>query len=260
MRANSITKTVLGLFLAASLLGVAGCGSGAEDPAAGNSAGSAPASAPASAGSDQASAGGGQPDVANLPEVIAEVNDQKISKDEFVPAYKGQFQQATMQAQSTGQPVDQNDLKKQVAESMVGTELLSQESERRGFTASDSDIDKTLTDLAKQNDMKSSEEFLKALEKQGMDADTVRGQVGDQVLIDQLMAKEAGNEKPTEAELKKLYKQAKAQQEASGQGKMPPFKKVRSQLAEQAKSEKQNEVGQKLVQSLRKKGDVTINL
>jgi murein L,D-transpeptidase YcbB/YkuD len=256
MRANLIKKTVTGFFLAATLAGVAGCG-GTGDNAAGGGSGSAPASAPASA----PSTGGSQADLGNVPEVVATVNEEKISKDEFSRAYQSQFQQASMQAQQTGQPVDQDQLKTQVAESMVGTVLLSQEAERRGFDASATKVDKTLTDLAKQNGMKSDEQFLQALKKQGMSAEDVRSQVADQVKIDQLMAKEAGNTKPTQAELKKLYQQAKSQQQASGQqGEMPPFKEVRSQLVEQAKTEKENKVGQELVTSLRKQGEVKINL
>ncbi len=249
---NSIKKTVSGLLVAGVLFGAGACGG--DD--SGDSGGAKSGSASASSSPEAAKA-----DLSGVPDVVASVNGEKISKGEFGQMYESQFQQASTQAQQSGSPVDQDQLKKQVAETMVGTLLLTQEAERRGFTTSADEVETALADLAKQNGLKSADQFLAALKKQGMDADEVRTEVGEQKEIEQLLAKEGGDAKPTDAELHKIYDQAKKQQQASGQkGGLPAFDKVRSQLVEQAKSEKQNEVAQKLVTSLRSKGKVTINL
>jgi peptidyl-prolyl cis-trans isomerase SurA len=249
MRVKPMTKPLLGLLLAATLIGAAACGGDGDEQA--SEGGSSSQSAPAD----------GAADLEGVPDVVAEVNDEEISKDEFAETYELQLQQASAQAQQTGQPVDQEQLKQQVAETMVGTELLRQEAERRGFEATDADVDKALTDLARQNGMKSPAQFLAAMKQQGLAEDDVRDELTTQVGIEQLLTKEGGDAEPTEAELRALYDRAKKQQQASGQqGQLPPFAKVRAQLVEQAQSDKQNAVAERLVTSLRKAGDVTINL
>ncbi|MDS8765667.1 SurA N-terminal domain-containing protein, partial [Streptococcus pneumoniae] len=81
-----------------------------------------------------------EPDLEGIPEVVAEVNGEEVSKEEFETAYTGQFQQAAMQAQMSGQEIDQNQLKTQLAESMVGQKLLVQEAENQELTASDEEV------------------------------------------------------------------------------------------------------------------------
>ncbi len=220
-----------------------------------------PTSQESSEGSQQA----GGPDLEGIPDVVAEVNGQEVTKDEFVPIYEAQFQQAAMQAQSGGEQPDQDALKKQIADSLVETELLVQEADKRGISATDQDVDDELSALAKQNQMTSVDQFLAALEKQGTSEDVVRSQVKTQVVVEQLVEDEAGAIKPTEAELRKIYDAAVQQQKKLGkqggqQQTIPPFAKVKSQIVEQAKSDKQSRTAQALVAELRKGADIKVNL
>lgn len=253
-----IKKWLLSLCLALSLVGVAACGS--ED-GEGEASGKQDSQQEQKQGEQ---AQGPQPDLEGVPEVVAEVNGEEISKAEFAETYKGQFQQLAMQSQASGQKLDQEQLKKQVVESMIGTELLVQEAESRGYKASDKNVNQTLNELAQQNGMKSGDQFMAALKKQGMKEKDIRSDLQTQVKVDQLIAEEAGNTEPTEAEMRKLYDQISAQQQGSGQGsgqgKLPPFEKVKPQLREQAKSQKEGEVAQALISDFRKKADVKINL
>lgn len=261
-------KWIVALFLVAALFGVSACSS--SDEGAGKSP-DKQASSPADPSSPSQQPSGPpsqqqppEPDVKNVPAVVAEVDKTKITKEEFVLAYKGQFQQAAMQSQSTGQQVDQKKLKKQVAESMVGTQLLTHEADKRGVKASKKDIDQTLEAAAKQNGLKSKKELLAALKKQGMSAKQVNADVVRQVKINRLTAAEAGSAEPSEKELKKLYKQVIKQQEQSGQqspGTKPPsYKEMKPQLKQQAQSQKQGEVAQSMIKKLRKKADVKIHV
>ena len=70
---------------------------------------------------------------------------------------------------------------------------------------------------------------------------------------------------PTDRELRKIYDAAVQQQKQAGktggeQQKIPPFVKVKPQLAEQAKAENEGKVAQALVEELREDADITINL
>lgn len=162
----------------------------------------------------------------------------------------------------TGQELDQDQLKKQIAESMIGSELLIQEADNRGFTASEEDVNKTVDDLVKQNGLQSKKEFMAALKEQGLPEEEVMTQVETQVKVDQLIADESGDTKPTEEELKEAYDQMKTQQEQMGgeEAEVPSFEEMKPNLEEQIKMQKEGEAAQKLVEKLRKNADVTVNI
>ena len=245
---------LLGSFLALILLGVSACG-GSE-----SESGDAPSEAAASAspGEEDAQAGA-QADLEDVPEVVAEVNGEEIGRSEFEQAYEAQLQQAV--AQSQGQAPDQDQLKKQVADNLVSTELLVQEAEKRDITVSDGDVDKTAKELAAQNGLQSADQFFSAMEQQGMDRDMVDDQIRTQVAIERLVEDEAGAVDASAKEVRALYEQLVAQQEQAGQQQeMPPLKQVRPQLADQVKSQKESQVAQRLLADLREQGDVVINL
>jgi peptidyl-prolyl cis-trans isomerase SurA len=252
------TRTLLGLVAAGAMLTLSACGGGDGDSASADQDASASDSPSASADASK----GAEPDLEGIPDVVAEVNGEEVTKEEFVPIYESQFQQAAMQAQMSGQAPDEEALKKQTVDDLVDTELLSQEAESRGIEVSDDDVDAELTDLAKQNQMASAEELLKAVEKNGLTEEQARAQVETLVLIEQLVADEDGSPAPTDKELRALYAQAKQQQAQSGQKgqKIPPFAQVRPQLEEQAKAQQVGKVAQALVKDLRKDADITINL
>lgn len=252
------TRTLLGLVAAGAVLTLSACGGGDSDSASADEEASASESPSASADASQ----GAEPDLEGIPDVVAEVNGEEVTKEEFVPVYESQLQQAEMQSQMSGQAPDEEALKKQTVDNLVDTELLTQEAESRGIEVSDEDVDAELTDLAEQNQMGSADELLEAVAKNGLTEEQARSQVETQVLVEQLVADEDGDAEPTDKELRALYAQAKQQQAQSGQKgqKIPPFAEVRSQLAEQARAEQVGKVAQALVDDLRKDADITINL
>jgi peptidyl-prolyl cis-trans isomerase SurA len=249
------TRTVLGLVAATSMLVLSACGGGSDSSSSDQDA-SASESPSASASADAS----GGPDVSGIPDVVAEVNGEEVTKEEFVPLYQAAFQQAAAQAQTSGEAPDEKALQQQIADDLVSTELLAQEAESRGIEVSDETVDAELTDLAEQNQLGSAEELLAAVEKNGMSEDQARAQVETQVLVELLVADEDGGEGPTEKELRAIYAQAK--QQAAGQPgqKIPPFTQVRDQIEEQARTEQVGKVAGALVEDLRKDADITINL
>jgi peptidyl-prolyl cis-trans isomerase SurA len=254
------TRTALGLVAATSLLVLSACG-GSGDSSADSEKDSSPSES-SSASADADAGAGAQPDLDAIPDVVAEVNGEEVTKDEFVPIYEAAFAQAASQAQMGGEAPDEEQLRKQTADDLVDTELLAQEAEARGLEVSDDDVDAELTDLAEQNGMKSADELLEAVEQQGVTAEQARDQVETQVLVEQLVADENGPIEPTDKELRKLYAQAKQQQAQAGEQaqKIPPFAQVREQLAEQATNQEIGKVATALVEDLRADADITINL
>lgn len=240
-------KLLASLGLALLLFGVAGC----SDPSEGDGA----------AGTSEEQ-GTQEADLEGVPDVVAEVNGVEIPKDVFASLYEGQFQQMQMQAQGTGQELDQEALRQQVAEAMVDTELLVQEADRRDLEVTEEALDSAMTDLMNSSQMASTEELLAAFEEQGMDEDEVRSQLETQVRLDQLVVDEVGDAEPAEEELRELYDQSVAQQESAGEAgtELPPFEEARPQLVEMAANAQASEAYEGLVTELREAGDVTIHL
>lgn len=202
-----------------------------------------------------------KPDLEGVPDVVAKVNGTEIKKAEFETTYKGQFQQAAMQSQMSGQELDQDQLKKQVADTLVGQELLMQEAEKREYEASEEEVNKMLEDLAKQQQAGSAEEFLTALEEQGMGEKEVRSQLQSQIKIDKLIAEEAGDVQPSEEEMQKAYDQMKKQQEKMDtEQEVPSFEEAKPTIEQQLTRQKEGQATQKLVDNLREEADVTVNL
>ena len=126
---------------------------------------------------------------------------------------------------------------------------------------SDQAVDDKLTEIAKQNQLGSAQALLDALAEQGTTEEQARSQVETQVLIEGLVADEAGDIQPTEKELRALYAQVKQQQSGQQGGQpVPPYAKAKPQLEQQAVAQEQNRIAQKLLRGLRRDADITINL
>ena len=246
--------TALGL-AAASLLFLSACG-GADD------ATSAPASDEPTAETSAEGGEPGAPDLSDIPDVVAEVNGEEVTKDEFVLIYEAQLEQALAAVEQGGEQPDEAALKEQTANNLVDAELLSQEADSRGIEVSDEDVDAELTSLAEANQLGTAEDFIAALEKEGATEAQVREQIELQVMVEQLVADEVGGVEPSEEELRAIYDAAKEQQAQSGEQAqpLPPFAEVRDQIAEQAQTDQVGTVAQELVTELRKDADITINL
>ncbi|MGM7680078.1 SurA N-terminal domain-containing protein [Microbacterium sp. A94] len=238
-------KIWVGLGVAVALLGLVGCSStGPEEPAE----------------SSQQEGSSQQPDLEGVPDVVAEVNGVEITKDEFVSIYEMQFTQWQMQAQQTGEALDQDQLRTQTAEAMVDSELLSQEADERKIELTQNELDSALEQLAAANQMGSTDELLAALKEQGMGEEEVYAELEMQQRVDRLLTEEVGDTEPTEQELREIYDQAVAQQEQSGGEALPTFEEVKPQIVEQAVNTKKSEAYQALAAQLREEGEITLHL
>ncbi|WP_299166544.1 SurA N-terminal domain-containing protein [uncultured Arthrobacter sp.] len=242
-------KLLLSVVLAGSLAFATGCAGNTEaEPAPSESAASAPAEAPT-------------PDLEGVPEVVATVNGTEITKEEFTTSYEGAFQQMSMQSQVTGQEVDQEQLKTQTLDNLIGNKLLIQEADNRGIEASEEAVTATTDELVASNQFASADELFAALEEeQGITKEDATSQIEQQVRLDALLAEESGDTAPTEEELKAAYEEAKASGAAAQGGEIPPYEEVKPQLEQQVKDQKKSEAALALVEKLRGEADVVSNL
>lgn len=203
-----------------------------------------------------------EPDLEGIPDVVAEIDGEEVTKEEFEAIYQQQFQQEAMQAQMSGQEVDEDEIKERTAEGMVGQELLIAEANNRISDVSEDEINETIDELVEQNGMGSEDELFEAFAEQGMEKEELMEDIELQVKVEQLVAEEAGDDiEPTDEEAKEAYEDLKAQQEEmDGEEEIPEYDEIKSDLIAQLKQQKEAEVVQDFVDKLRKDADVTIHL
>lgn len=265
--------------LAATMLAVSACGDesaeGENGEGAENGESQTAEEGQASEGAeDGQSAEGGEtpempePDLEDVPDVVAEINGEEITKGEFEQVYTGQFQQASMMQEMTGEEVNEDELKQQIADGLVSERLLTQEAENRDISASEEDVDAMISEITEANGMESEEDFFAAMEESGMSEDEIRAELEKQVKVEALIAEEAGDIEPTDEELQEVYdeqiaQREEAQSEGEGEGEEtepPAFEDVKPQIEEQLVREKEAEAAQGLAEELREDADVTVNL
>jgi peptidyl-prolyl cis-trans isomerase SurA len=263
-------KWLLSLSLLLLVFIIAAC-SGEDDAAEGNEEDSDTSEQESEGESETIPGAGGEqpempePDLEGTPDIVAEVNGEEITKEEFESTYTAQFQQAMMQAQMSGQEVDQEELKGQIAEGMIGQKLIIQEAEKGDFEASEEDINETLDMLAQQNGLESADAFITALGEQGMEEEEVMSQVELQVKVDKLIASKSEDSDPTDEELQEMYEQFTAQmEEMNGEDgeevDIPSFEDMEADLIARVEAEKESEAYQTLIEELQADADITNNL
>jgi len=262
-RMSRSKAALVGAALVAGLLGVSACGSDTGSDGESTTASAGDDAAATSGAGDQGDQAAATADVSDLPEVVAEINGEPISREDFSTAYESQYQQAAMQEQMGGGPVDEEALRQQVLDGMIGNVLLTQEVEKQGLEVTDEDIDTLLAEYASGNGME-PQDFLDALAEQGMDEEFVRTELEKQVGTEKLLDQEAPVEEPTDEELKALYDEYAAQMGGAtgedGESGLPPFEEVKDQLKEQVKQEKQAEAANAYVDKLREAADIKTNI
>ena len=207
-----------------------------------------------------------EPELDNIPDVVAVVNDHEISGEAFAESYKAQFQQLTMQSQMTGQEPNQDELKSQALEMMINSELLTIEAEAQGFSSSEEDVDELLATMAEENGMESSEALMEEFEAQGLSKERVREDLHKEVLIQQVV-EDLDVEEPTDEELQEMYDQQVEQLEAMNEQveedqaqEVPAFEELEPQLTEQATMQKENEAISGLLDDLRADAEIETHI
>jgi peptidyl-prolyl cis-trans isomerase C len=175
------------LFAAVALTAlVAGCSKGAATPASASGSGSSgdPALQQASqAGSPQAPAAPKKPVPAELPDVLARVNGDAISKAEFDLAIDA------IQQRSGPMPPDRRDeIVRNLLDNLVGIKLLKQEAKTRKIAVSDAELDSRIADIKKQ--FPSEEVFTQMLAARNMTLAKLRADQREDLAVGRMLTDE----------------------------------------------------------------------
>lgn len=271
---NRATPGALSALALAGALVLGACSTDGGGQEGTGTATSAPDAASSTAGDEAAAtddaagegdAAGATVDVDALPDPVAEVNGEPISRADFVEIFEQERAASQQQAQAGGAPVDEVALQEGILESLVGSALLTQEGERLGLEASDEQIDAELDSIAEENGLGSRDELVSLLAEQGVDEEQVREEAARLVLIDGVVAERGEVEPPTDEELQAYYDELTGGADAAAatageQGGMPAFEDVKEQLAAQVTQERENEAIGAILEDLEAEAEITRHL
>jgi peptidyl-prolyl cis-trans isomerase C len=127
-----------------------------------------------------------KPVPAELPDVVARVNGETISKTDFEKAVKN------IEANAGGPvPPDQRDrVYRGVLDQMIGFRLLIQESKTRKTVVADAELDKRVAQIRSR--FPSEEEFKKALDQQNVTVEQLRTDAMNDMLVGSMLQAEVG--------------------------------------------------------------------
>lgn len=198
-----------------------------------------------------------EPDVADVPDVVATVNDIDITGEEFVALYQMQFQQMAMESQMTGEEPDQDAMKDQTLNAMIDSELLVQDAEARGHEATEEDVEAVLEETAAANQIESVDELMEVYAEQGVTEELVRNDARTQILVESLIEDDLEVAEPTDEEVEEFFESmdmgAEEETEVS-------LEEARPELEDQLRNQNRGEAVQAHVGDLREGAEVQTHL
>ncbi|WP_028782950.1 SurA N-terminal domain-containing protein [Thalassobacillus devorans] len=198
----------------------------------------------------------------DIPDPVAVVNGEEISKDRFTQQYKAMKKQY----EQMGMNVDQNkeQLQKSIVNSLVDSELLVQYAKKSGIKVDDKKVEKKYNEIEKQ--IKSEEQMQEFLKMNNMSSkEELKPRIRESLQVEKYVEENTEQAEVTEKELKaeydKMVKQMEQQAEQTGkEQEIPKYEDVKPQVEQQLKKSKEQEQISKLVEKLRADSKVKINI
>ncbi|MFB5198156.1 SurA N-terminal domain-containing protein [Neobacillus sp. KR4-4] len=188
---------------------------------------------------------------------VAIINDEKVLGSE----YNMVLSSLQMQMQQLGQDPTSEEAAKQVKEqtidSLVGQTLILQEADKKGYQASDDEVEKQLAKM--KESYKSDNKFEDAMKLAGLDMTTLKAKTAENIEYMRYMEKEIPVEQVTDEEIQAYYDQSAKQGDAGGQ-KLPKLEEVKPQIKQQLEQQQQQKQLTKLVEELKKNAKVDIKI
>jgi predicted small secreted protein len=188
--------------------------------------------------------------------VVAIVNGEEIKGNQYNDA----LSISQMQFSQLGQDLTTDDMAKQIKEytleSLVGQTLLLQEIDKKGYKASEEDINKQLETL--KASYKTDEEFEEALKTNNLTMDKLKEQIADTVKYDQFVKNDLKVEEVKDDEIKEYYDSMVS---SAGESEdTPKYEDVKDTLKVNLEQQKTQEKVATKVEELRKAADVELKI
>ncbi|WP_241080922.1 SurA N-terminal domain-containing protein [Natranaerofaba carboxydovora] len=198
-------------------------------------------------------------------EVIAEINGEKITKEE----YNQRYQRIEKFYNDQGAEINEMETKieEEIIDDLVVEKILVQEAERKGVGVGDKDLEEEFDSI--KGELGGKEGLQKSLELYDMTESELRKEITNQMLFMLLMEEviDMDDIEVTEEELKERYeekiekhdiKQEMIQSEQEGISQLESFEAIKPELEEMIKQEKKQEYFEDYIEELKERSNIEI--
>ncbi|MDQ0219464.1 peptidylprolyl isomerase [Peribacillus cavernae] len=190
-------------------------------------------------------------------ETVAIVNDKELLGRDYNMALSSLQMQMQQMGQDPTSAEAAKQVKEQTIDSLVGQTLILQEADKKGYQASDAEIEKQLAKTKEQ--YKDDKKFEAALKQAGLDMTALKTQTAENIKYTKYVEKEIPAEQVTDEEIQAYYDQSVQQGSASGQ-EPPKLEEIKPQIKQQLEQQKQQEKLVQQVEELKKSAKVDIKI
>ncbi len=179
--------------------------------------------------------------------VVARVNGEEITKTEL-DSYSQQLKSQQQAAQ-----VPEDELRQRALDQLVNQEVLSQEARNSGVSAGEQEVQDRIDQISEQ--FQDDSQFQDRLAQNGITEEDLRSDIRNQIMIQKYLDQQITDEQtnPTDQEIEQAYQNLSDQS-----GNLPPLEELRSQLEQQVKSQKRNELAMNIIEELKEKSEIEI--
>jgi hypothetical protein len=191
---------------------------------------------------------------------VAVVNDEDIKGD----AYNALLSDSQMRYQQMGQDPTSDEvaaqLKESTIDSLIGQTLLLQEADKKGYKATDEEIQKEL-DTIKAN-YEDEAQFEETLKSSGLSVDELKGEIANNIKYTAFVDKELTIEEVKEEDVKAYYDKFAEQSSSSeeAEAKVPEYEEIKDRIKQQLEQQKTQEVLTAEVERLKKDASIEVKI
>lgn len=191
----------------------------------------------------------------DYPDVVAVVNGEEITKEDFTVAYVQMAQSAYQQGADITDMVVISEIEVRVMDILTSTALLTQASNAAGNSIEDSEVEAELALIESQ--FESPEDFANTVAETGLTIEDVKSEIHDRLLIDDYLSSVEGLEDITisEEEVQEIYDTYFA-----GTEEAPEIDVVYSQIEQQLIAQKQQEIIESKIDELEANATIETNI
>ncbi|WP_456271410.1 SurA N-terminal domain-containing protein [Bacillus sp. AK031] len=193
-------------------------------------------------------------------QTVAVVNDESIKGE----AYNTLLSRTQIQYQQMGQDPTSEEiatqLKESTIDSLIGQTLLLQEADKKGYEATDAEIQEELDSL--KADYEDEAQFEEILESNGLTLDELRTEIADNIKYTAYVEKELSVEEVKEEDVKAYYDKYAEQNSGSEdtETQMPEYEEVKEQIKQELQRQKTLDVLAAEVEKLKENASIEIKI
>lgn len=188
----------------------------------------------------------------DYPEVVAVVNGEELSGDDFLTGVGQEMQIAAQQGADIADATVQSQIEASVMDRLINTVLLLQAAESRGIEVTDEAVTAEYNLVAGQFEDVAT--FEAAIAEQGLTEEQLRAELRDRLLLDAFITSDAF-EQPSvsDEEVKTTYDEV-----AAKQTDLPPLEEVAATIQAQLAAQKQQAIISSYIESLRAEAAIEV--